>query len=316
MKRATAILIVVCAALTFNAAGTQVGIEPVPVVKGVSVQTSIKLDKSRNTYTYSYAVTNPTDNTGSIWKIEIDLSAPSQLAGKLRAAGFTIPRGASGDVPFVKVYDTMRSMVDVPPALSVVPFGITTPKGWAGSLSVTGTGGFWATNNGRTIGPGQTLGNLNLLSHGMPTIRKMQLIPDWNLVVGDHEATEDEEILAEKIQQSLVIDVYVLGPSPISYGVHDFRHVFDQLKQDLPVAIRIGWIPDAELAHSLAASLASVTKSFDETGRSNKVYSLLGDMLKTVQSAKPGRLTSNGRQLLYFDLKKMLRDFGTPLKAA
>ena len=297
--------------LAVNVLGQQLGINPIPVVKGISVQTGITFDNTGNTYTYSYAVTNPASNTGSIWNIQIDLTAPPRFLEDI-GTNLTIPRGAAGNLTFEDVYQTISSMTTVPLNGGVVPFGITAPLGWGGSLTVNGTGGFVATNTTSLIVPGQTIGNFNLLSHGVPMLRVMQVIPDWDLDTENDEATENEAVQAAQIKQSLINNVYVLGPSATPYDDYDQFDVFDQLQKDVATAVQIGWIPDPSLAQLLPAELQSARSLFDTQGVDYNVYSALTNILYTVTSATPGKLTPNAYELLYFDLTKLLHDFGTP----
>src|SRR5579859_3045412 len=260
------LLIVVAAAMVQAASADQVGVNPVPVVTGVSVQTNITFDSSSNTYTYSYSVTNPATNTGNIWNIQIDLSAQQRFQENY-GTDLTLPRGAAGNLPFSSEYRDIQSMAPFPMNSQIVPFGITAPQGWIGSITVGSTGGFAVTNANALIAPGQTLGNLNLLSHGVPTIRAMQLIPDWVPDMGSDESSEDEQIAANQIQQSLINHVYVLGPSPIPYDeTFGFFDALDQLQSDLATAVQIGWIPDATLTQSLPATLQAARTLYDNEG--------------------------------------------------
>lgn len=314
MKAVVNLSIFVCGlAVASTAAGDQLGVIPVPVVTGVSVQTNVTFDSSSNIFTYSYTVTNPATNTGSIWNIQVDLTASDRFLEDF-GTDLTLPRGASGNVSFASVYQAIKSMASIPPNTQVVPFGINAPSGWGGSLTVNGTGGFVVTDASVLIAPGQTVGSLNLLSHGVPMIRTMQLIPDWDLDMGngDDEATEDEEVKAAQVQQSLINSVYVLGPSPTPFDTSNILDVFDQLQTDVATAVKIGWIPDPTLAQYLPAALQSARTTFDSEGAGYDAYTALQAILTTVTTASSGKLTQNAYELLDLDLTKMLHDFGSP----
>ncbi len=216
MKQSLTFALIALAALSQSSESQQLGVNPNPVVTGISVTTTVTFNSATNVYSYNYAVTNPASNTGYIWNLQENMTAAPRFLEDF-GNDLTIPRGAAGSLSFQAVDHAIQSMSPVPIDGTVIPFGISAPSGWIGSLTVNGTGGFAANSLSSLIAPGQTLGGFSLLSHGVPMIQVMQVIPNWDLVMENDEATQAEAIQVAEIQQSLINNVYVLGPSPIPY---------------------------------------------------------------------------------------------------
>src|SRR5579885_3172280 len=132
-----------------GAAPIQVGSDPLPVVKGITVNTQMTsaIDQTSfvPTYSYTYTINSPATNTGNIWNIQIDVSAPRNHLYNI-PGDFLLPRGAAGDVYFGDLQDEtddVQAVGQSDPSIqyNVIPFGITAPTGWFGSLTVNRTGG-------------------------------------------------------------------------------------------------------------------------------------------------------------------------------
>lgn len=288
------------------AATPQLGVNPVPVVKNLGVQAAISYDAGTQFYTYTYAVTNPPSNTGSIWLILLDMTAPLNYMDSSGSV-LTMPRGAAGNVTFnSELQSIMRP--SVPINFHMIPFGITAPSGWNGTVHLAGTGGFVAYEPAG-VDPGQTVGGLSLISPGLPTIKTMQLIPWWVLDMGTTEADEDQMVQAAQIEKALVVNVSVLAPSWVYPG--SFDH-WNQLQKDLATAIQLGWIADTTLAQTITSQLRTARADMDAAGPDYKTVAALQALLATVTAAKPGQLTTDGFNLLSSNLNAMLNVFGNP----
>ncbi|MHB8728415.1 MAG: hypothetical protein ACYC9K_05185 [Sulfuricaulis sp.] len=300
----------ICLLLLFPAvvvaAIPQLGVNPIPVVNNLTVQTAISYDAGTRFYTYTYAVTNPPGNTGSIWLILLDMTAPLNYTNTSGAV-LTMPEGAAGNVTFDSEWQSIRRP-SVPINFKMIPFGITAPAGWDGMVDLDGTGGFGGGDNAM-IDPGQTVGGLSLISPGLPTIKTMQLIPWWVLDMGQTEADEDQMKQAAQIAKALVVHVSVLAPSWVSPG--EFDH-WDELQKDVAGAIQLGWIADATLAQTITSQLQAARTSMNNEGPDFNTVTALKTLLNTVASSKPGQLTADVYSLLTNNVNAMLSVYGNP----
>ncbi|HWW20583.1 MAG TPA: CARDB domain-containing protein [Steroidobacteraceae bacterium] len=289
---------------------TQLGIYPVPTFTAVTVQTAVSFDPSTAHYFYNYTVTNPASNTGTIYSIEEDLTAPLN-AFLPTGSGFTLPRGAAGPVLFDNLWAQRKGVTSVPFNQQAVPFGSTAPSGWLGTLSVIATGGWHSRSVAAEIPPGQTLSGFNLVSYGSPTIRAMTFKPEWILDLGPTggEPTDAQAIQAAQIKQSLQVTVFVLGPSV--YNV-DIGTLLSQLAKDVATAVQLGWISDATLAAQIQSQIHSAQTLYGSEGPDYNTYTALKTALNTVTSAAPGKLTTDGNNLVQLALSQVLRQVGNP----
>ena len=309
--------VTLAAAVTFGMVGptafaqqTQLGINPVPIFTSVVVQTTVSFDPATSHYLYNYTVTNPASNTGLIWAIEEDVTAPLN-AFLPTGSGFTIPRGAAGPVLFDALWAQRNGILSVPVNRQPVPFGSTAPSGWVGSLSVVGTGGWAAVANGAGISSGQTLSGFNMVSYGSPTIRAMTIQPDWALDLGPTggEPTDAQAIQAAKIEQSLKRTVYVLGPSV--YNV-DIGTLLTQLNKDVVKGTQLGWLPDGTIAAQIQSQIQAAQALYGSEGPDYNTFVALKGALNTATMAGPGKLTPDGRNLIQFALSQILNQVGNP----
>lgn len=140
-------------------------------------------------------------------------------------------------------------------------FGQQVPTGWNGGLSNAGLAHFSARDNTPNVVPGGSITGLILKSRGLPTLRPMQAIPFWDLVLASEaEATPAIDAAAAQINQSIIFRTVTVGPSGVSAG--STGH-WDQLRDDLAQARQLGWIPDLVLANTLVTQLASARQAYD-----------------------------------------------------
>jgi hypothetical protein len=289
----------------------QLGIHPVPVFATVTVQTAVSFNASTGVYSYNYTVINPATNTGAaIYRIEEDVSAP--ISAFLPAgSGFTLPRGASGSILFDTLWAQRKGVTSVPVNVQPVPFGVTAPSGWLGTLTVVATGGWHSRSLAVEIQPGQTQSGFNMVSYGSPTIRAMTFEPEWILDLGPgaDEPTDAQQLQAAQIEQSLKRTIYVLGPSV--YNV-DIGTLLNQLAKDLATAVQLGWLPNATLAAQIQSQLQAAQTLYGSEGADYNTSVALKAVLSTVTSAAPGKLTTDGSNLLQFSLSQILKQVGNP----
>lgn len=265
---------------------------PVPTVQGVSVQTAVQYDPAARNYTYTYTVTNPSTNTAGIWFITIDLTAPSR-ANLGNGAQFTIPRGTPES--FANLQQRVTAHDPYPDGQQTVPFGITAPTGWVGSLTVNHTGGFAAMDNSVEILPGQTVSGLVLISQGLPTIRTMQLIPDWTFGVNPADSDPNDDVDAMNALGSIITNTSVLAPSWVTPGSQDH---LAEMQADVNTATSLGWISNASLAQTLQSQMQTARNIVSSEGLDQNALTALQTAMTTLNSAPAGQINPSAFVLL------------------
>jgi hypothetical protein len=285
----------------------QVGLDPVPdMSSGVGVDASMTLDALTGRYTYSYTITNPATNTGKIWYMLLGVRQPpdSQVYD---ASGLTILQMWNGSIverPFESSLGNIGR--GVPPGWSVVPFGLTTTNpGWHGAL-MGGSAKFKTFEYHNFIPPGQTLGGFDLISPGVPALRNMVLVPNWDYISDDSgltvEEIEAEAEAASRVRDEIDVSTLVLGPSGVRLG--SFAH-WDQLRADLDKAIGLGWATDSAVAAALVSGLASARQALDAHD-GTLAKERLGDLLDALSSAPSGAMRQEVRDLVYYNAQRLI----------
>ncbi len=286
----------------------QVGLMPIPTLKGVQVQAETTFDPVAQRYTYNYTVSNPASNTGQIWHIEVDVT--TQIRGSsatvFDSSGLTIPYLGAGLVPFDQELADLQPL-DLPAGTTIVPFGQQVPTGWNGGLMRNGFAKFSSSGPAVRILPGQTLSGFTLIGPGMPTIRKMEVSPKWTYVVPDvHVTNPVEEAKAAQVQEAITFNTFTLGPSPQTPGT--FGH-WNQLRDDLNRAIQLGWISDQSLATTLVSQLASARQALDAQ-QGTEAKTRLQTLIQTITQSTPDQRRREAFDLVLLNALRLIE--GTP----
>jgi hypothetical protein len=266
---------------------------PTPILQNVTVQTETTFDLAAQQYTYQYSIANPSSNTGQIWNVLVEVTTTIPRAFGVPAfesSGLTIPTGVSL-FTFDEELAKLQPMA-LPAGTTVIPFGQRVPAGWDGGLYRAGLASFSSGAPSSNIMQGKSLGGFELISRGMPTIRKIQVRPKWVLIV-EGEATDDEKRAAGEIKRSIIFHTVCLGPSALTAGT--FAH-WDQVRDDLNQAKLLGWIPDAALADTLVTQLAAARQALD-TGDGTLAKTRLQTLIQTITQS-----TDAQRRREVFDL--------------
>jgi len=282
-----------------------VGLIPVPTLKNVTTQANATYDPVKQWYSYHYSVDNPATNTGEIWNIKIDISRRF-IGGSVRLNpnGLMLPMGAS-TVTFSKMLAVLEPLA-LPPGQSIVSIGQQLPSGWGGGFGRDGYAGFSTGNNVTGITPGSNLGGFVLISPGVPTIRKMQIVPDWVFVVPDiDKVTDKENAQAAAVERSIIFHTYTLGPAGVT-NFGGFSH-WNLLRDDIEKAITLGWIPDTALAGTIRTKLAFARKALDaQDGTLAKTR--LQTLLATMQAITPGqKIRREAYDLIVLNIRSLLK---------
>jgi len=271
-----------------------VGDMPVPEISDIGISSQGDYDSVTNWYTYRYVIDNPASNTGDIWHFKIDISQIRKNTARLSSAGLEIPFGSSPDT-----FDAMLSRLDpllLLPGTTVVPIGQEAPHGWIGGFGRDGYAGFSIKNDTPPIAPGMSLDGFAIISPGVPTIRAIEVIPNWILVVEDHgEVTEEELNRAGEIEENMVFRGYTLGPANALFlGSYDH---WDHLHDDLEKAGALGWFSDTSLLETIKSQLATSREAMDAyDGTLAKI--LLNDLLNTLNLSTPSQRTREAYDLV------------------
>ena len=282
-----------------------VGQVPTPILRDVQVQGEASFSVGTGLYSYTYTVTNPGTNTGDIWRIEIDMTTqvtPVSTLPAFDSTDLTIPSGAAGFLLFEEVLADIEPL-ELPAGRSLLPFGQEVPPDWLGGLDVNGFAGFSSRDSSSDVLPGTNLSGFELQSRGMPTIRRIQVIPHWMFVVdSEEEVTPEMQQLADQINEAIVFHTFTLGPSALTPGT--FGH-WDRLRDDLDQAIQLGWIPDAALANTLVTQLASAREALDDRD-GTLAKTRLQTLIETVTQSTPAQRRSEVEGLVRLNAEKLI----------
>lgn len=290
-----------------------VGLLPTPVLRNAQISADVSFDQATVRYTYSYIVTNSANSTGEIWRFKLDASFDQSTNGMaFNAFGFTVPLGSS----FIDFSTLLSRLASVNAAVStpapfqvqaLVPFGQRVPAGWNGGLGMDGFASFSSGDQAPNILPGSSLGEFQLISFGVPTIRNAQLIPFWMYVVEDHDTVTDaDQLAAGDIERSIIFNTVTLGASGVAYG--SFAH-WNQLRDDLPQAIKLGWISDKKLAKALTSQLAFARQALDARDLFTAKIRLQ-TVLDTINQSTPAERISEGFGLVALNVQSLIDNTG------
>lgn len=299
-------IVAFCSPAAFSAP-PQVGSFPVPVMNGVNVTVQTNYDPVGLVYNYIYTISNPATNTGNIYNVKMDMTAPATYYSAATQKPLTIPFGAAGPLDFLSVYyvDSERTF---PHGGSIVDFGEELPAGWMGNISADGYGSFAVTDSSYEIAPGQTAGPFTIYGPGLPTIKDMQISPFWMLDDDTQEPTPDEVDAASTIDSQLVVHVPVLGPSSHYVLAED---QWDSFKNDINTAIQLGWISDSTFGQAVVSELAAA-RTINDTQGPAYVQSQLQTLENTINGSTSAQRNAEAFALLSLNVQAMLAALPAP----
>ena len=306
---ASVLVLTLSLALGAGPAAAQVGLMPVPVFKDAAIRAEASFERETGRYVYAYTAVNPAGNTGELWTFKIDVYADAATNAMVsKASGFMLPIGATV-IPFSDMLARMAKLnarVSNPTRLrteTVVPFGLEVPPGWSGGLARDCTASIGRLEQGQSILPGASRGGFRLISFGVPTVRDVEIMPWWMHIVPDHDkVTAAEMQAAGRVEQDIVVRSATLGPSGVAHGSP--AH-WNQLRDDLARAVKLGWIVDQGLAQNLTSQLASARAAFDARDFAAAKSRLQAVLAATAQSPS-GKATSEGLGLVSLNVQSLL----------
>lgn len=289
-----------CILWILSAQSYATGLMSVPTLLGAGAQTTVVYDPASYRYTYSYVISNGSDSTGLIWKIDVDVRHRPGPQGRLSSAGLNVQFGT-----VTKTFDEHLHMLGellLPPEYSIVPIGLQAPPGWHAAFGRNGYASFAARTGTPPIQPGEQLDGLTLISYGRPTIREMQIIPIWSLAV---PGGADKELRREAAETRKRINVvtYVLGPSDIRQPGSDLH--WKQLISDVRQALTLGWIAETALAEQIEALLIHAQDAlFADDGTLAKQR--LQPVLELLAGAEPSNVNTQAQLLIKLNVDSLI----------
>lgn len=277
-----------------------VGLLPIPSISGAKISAKIERDPIINWLIYRYTIANPSSSTGNIDDILINMR--NDTGDYLYSDNFRLPWGTTRPTFDEFIEDFRSKKPDI--RKLIIPFGQDVPYGWAGGCNIDGYASFGKIRHGtNTLSPGTTLGGFELFSYLAPTIREIILVPEWMLVVEDHDQVEEGIMeVAGQAEHDMRVRTLTLAPSAVRLGL--FEH-WNQLRDDLAKAVQLGWFPDKSFANVLTKQLASARNAMDQ-GDIPLAQQYLNTLLTTIVNATATQRSDDGYGLLYFNLTRMI----------
>jgi len=227
-----------------------IGLMPVPDIKNTNMSAVVTKDEQTGLFTYNYSVTSGQNNIGLIRQISFDMVFKGSRYGSGYGSGYdnglTIPMGT-----VVKTFPQALAEVsplNLSPTSRIIPFGQTMPTDWSGGIDRSGFGLFSALKKQAAIYPG-TSKTFAFHTYTLPTIRRVEIKPDWVLLVENHnEVTEFDRLAALEVQKSITIELETLGPLQPNVGFP-----LSRIEKDTIKSISLGWFSDAALGNSIVS---------------------------------------------------------------
>jgi len=301
ITRKLLLLIVTC---LFTKQVYSVGLLPVPDLKNVTTTTATIFDQVNNWYEYEYTISNPATSIGDIWYVKIDISQIRKNTAMLDSSGLTIPYGKTNPT-FNEMLTNIQPLF-LPKGTTLIPIGQEVPIGWVGGFGRDGYAGFSAQSGTPKITPGTSLGGFKILSRGLPTIRPVQIIPDWMLVIDDpNQITGGELDRTAEIEKNMVFNSYILGPAD-AFFLGSFRH-WDLLRDDINKAETLGWFSDINLLISARSELAFAREAID-LNDGTLAKQRLQVLLNTIEASTANQRTQEIFDLMRFNTQSLINN--------
>jgi hypothetical protein len=266
-----------------------------PNLKNVKVDSQVRYDQQNSMYFYTYDIFNSKSSIGEIFVLEIKLNLYTKL-NKPDTTGLIFANQFM-QWSFREIYPSLKGRI--------VPVGFPKiPSGWNGTLSHhTRSAGF---NGFPNIAPGESLKGFEMMSRGLPSIRKFTARPSFDVdkyFPSIEDTSKNAMTIAEmdSIRNSLNYSGFTIGPSlpPVPFSDRVFS---DTLMSYTSQACNLKWIDNKGICQSLQTKLQNVQKQLGK-GKTKTAINDLQAFLNEVGAQKGKHLTSEGYGLLYFNGK-------------
>ncbi|HPD56304.1 MAG TPA: hypothetical protein P5294_08620, partial [Smithellaceae bacterium] len=225
-----------------------------PPLKNVKIQARVVLDEN-GIYHYYHAVTNPTENKIGIHKVALDITVPNYgvTPDYVSKDGYTEPgsdtyanaqRRGLLFVPIAwkntSLWKSFLSFEDARWSL----LGDAVVVSWRAKYN-------FSTDYQHLLSPGQTSEELEMISYGLPGIRKVIFRPDWPGInwPPEYRRLEEEpiEVWFEKDRKKETLSYLgtTIGPTaPPAFTPLQFNQL---LQEYVSRCVTLGWLKDATL---------------------------------------------------------------------
>jgi hypothetical protein len=178
-----------------------------PTLWKVRIQTLIAYDKNQQMFHYSYMLVNDVANTGSIAGFEIDISREPTTV-EVDTVGLRFENDGFTEGSFRRNFPFSKG--------KIVPVGfLGTPGGtWTGGLTNNFTADFFTSYE--EILPGRSLGGFEMMSKGLPSIRRCIVSPlfDFDSLFSEERFPNEEDIPnTDSIQNAVKFHGWSVGPT-------------------------------------------------------------------------------------------------------
>jgi hypothetical protein len=163
----------------------------------ISFLNNIRIDSSMtvkdNFYYYSFKLFNTSSNTGQISSINIDIEKPANSV-ELSSQGLVLQTGLDyrGNMINENYEDSVKEL-GTKLNKHLIPVGARPAKGWSSDISVDGTISWGSQDKKHRILPGQSSGEFQIISSGLPSICNIHVRPKWVAVANGYVSEEDIE---------------------------------------------------------------------------------------------------------------------------
>ncbi len=281
-----------------------------PPLKNVKIQARVVLDEN-GIYHYYHIVTNPTENKIGIGDVNIDITVPKYgvTPEYIASEGYEEP-------------DHDDHVLLQREGLLFVPIAWKTHSLWKGFIgledkrfSILGTNTaviIWRTRyNFSTkyqylLNPGQTSEELEMISYGLPGIRKVIFRPDWTEInwPPEYRRLEEEPIEVwfekDRKKETLSFVSTTIGPTaPPAFTPLQFNQL---LQEYVSQCVTLGWLKDATLTQQLNNYLAQSATAIKEN-RLSDAQNIITQFMNAVQNSNLSQRTTEAHGLLYYNAK-------------
>ena len=280
-----------------------------PPLKNVKIQARVVLDEN-GIYHYYHAVTNPTENKIGIHKVALDITVPNYgvTPDYVSKDGYTEPGS-----------DTYANAQRR--GLLFVPIAWKNTNLWNGGISIEDKRwsliGNAVVNNWRAeynfstkyqylLNPGQTSEELEMISYGLPGIRKVVFKSFWlklNLPT-DFFLNEEEDdqayIINSRRKESFGCIATTIGPTaPPAFTPLQINQM---LQEYVSQCVTLGWLKDATLTQQLNNYLIQSATAIKEN-RLTDAQKIITQFMNALQNSNLSQRTTEAQGLLYYNAR-------------
>ncbi|MGA9365201.1 MAG: hypothetical protein WBW16_12620 [Bacteroidota bacterium] len=269
-----------------------------PNLRNAQIHASIMRDNDSVYYYYAYTLANDFTSAGKIDELEIDISRKpgtieiDTIGLRFESYGFT-GRSFRRNFPFSKG--------------KITPVGfLATPEKWVGGLTNNSTATFF-NGESNAILPGQSLAGFEIMSKGLPSIRRCIVSPffDFDSLFSEERFPSEEDIPnTDSIQNAVKFYGWTVGPTapPIDFIATVW---LDTLASYTFQSRPLGWITNQAAADKYLSYFSSARAKLVQ-GDSVGARTVLQQVLRDVDIDSTANLTSEAYALLKYNTEYLV----------